>query len=44
MPAEIYAASTRPSTGIPEPRYRFHDRTVMVTSCGRLCLIARKSI
>ena len=41
-PAEIYAASTRPCTGIPEPHYPFHDRTVMVTSCGRLCLYRKK--
>src|SRR6476661_4903030 len=41
-PAEIYAASTRTYTGIPEPHYPFHDRTVMVTSCGRLCLYRKK--
>ncbi len=26
----------RPYTGIPEPRYPFHDRTVVVTNCGGL--------
>jgi hypothetical protein len=36
--ADIYAASPRPYTGIPEPHYPFHDRTVLITSCGRLCL------
>jgi len=41
-PAEIYAASPRPYTGIPEPHYPFHDRTIMVTSCGRLCLYRKK--
>jgi len=41
-PAEIYAASTRPYLGIPEPHYPFHDRTVMITSCGRLCLYRKK--
>jgi len=41
-PAEIYAASSRTYTGIPEPHYPFHDRTVMVTSCGRLCLYRKK--
>jgi len=28
--------------GIPEPDYPFHDRTVVVTSCGRLCLYHKK--
>ena len=41
-PAEIYAASNRPYTGIPEPHYPFHDRTVNVTSCGRICLYRKK--
>jgi transposase InsO family protein len=41
-PAEVYTASTRPYQGIPEPHYPFHDRTVMVTSCGRLCLYRQK--
>ena len=41
-PAEVYSASSRPYRGIPEPHYPFHDRTVMVTSCGRLCLYNKK--
>ena len=41
-PAEVYSASCRPYQGIPEPHYPFHDRTVMVTSCGRLCLYRKK--
>jgi hypothetical protein len=41
-PAEIYAPSARPYIGIPEPHYPFHDRTVMITSCGRLCLYRKK--
>jgi transposase InsO family protein len=41
-PAEVYIASERPYRGIPEPHYPFHDRTVMVTSCGRLCLYRKK--
>ena len=41
-PAELYTASARPYQGIPEPHYPFHDRTVMVTSCGRLCLYRKK--
>jgi len=41
-PAEVYSASSRLYRGIPEPHYPFHDRTVMVTNCGRLCLYNKK--
>ena len=41
-PAEVYTPSTRPYRGIPEPHYPFHDRTIVVTSCGRLCLYRKK--
>src|SRR5579883_2352814 len=43
-PAELYIPAGRPYQGIPEPHYPFHDRTVVVTSCGRLCLYRKKSI
>lgn len=41
-PAEVYAPSLRAYQGIPEPHYPFHDRTVMVTNCGRLCFYRKK--
>jgi hypothetical protein len=41
-PAQLYTPSPRPYQGIPEPHYPFHDRTVNVTSCGRLCLYRKK--
>ena len=41
-PAEVYLPSLRQYHGIPEPHYPFHDRTVVVTSCGRLCLYRKK--
>ena len=41
-PAQIYTASPRPYQGILEQHYPFHDKTVMVTSCGRLCLYRKK--
>ena len=41
-PAEVYIPSCRPYQGIPEPHYPVHDRTVVVTSCGRLCLYRKK--
>jgi transposase InsO family protein len=41
-PGELYSPSTRPYAGLPEPHYPFHDKTVLVTSCGRLCLYRKK--
>ncbi len=41
-PAEVYTPSSQPYRGIGEPHYPFHDRTVMVTCCGRLCLYSKK--
>ena len=37
-PAEVYTPSPRPYNGLPELGYPFHDRTVVITHCGRLCL------
>ena len=37
-PAELYVASPRPYAGLPELIYPFHDRELLVTACGRLCL------
>ena len=37
-PAELYTASTRRYDGLPDLTYPFHDRDVLVTACGRLCL------
>ncbi len=41
-PAERYVPSTRPYTGLPELDYPFHDRTVTVTTCGRVCFNRQK--
>ena len=41
-PAELYSASCRPYQGIQELHYPFHDKTVVVTNCGRLCLYRKK--
>lgn len=41
-PSEIYKPSTRIFTA-PEPlNYPFHDREILVTSCGRICLHRKK--
>jgi hypothetical protein len=39
---DFVANNPGPNHGIPEPHYLFHDRTVVVTSCGRLCLYRKK--
>ena len=41
-PAELYTASARCYAGLPELTYPFHDRDVLVTACGRLCLHRKK--
>ncbi len=41
-PAQFYSSSGRPYQGLPEPHYPFHDKTVVVTCCGRLCLYRKK--
>ena len=38
FPAELYTRSPRPYIGLPELEYPFHDRTVTVTRCGRICM------
>jgi transposase InsO family protein len=42
-PAELYVASTRRYDGLPELAYPLHDRDILVTACGRICL-HRKNI
>ena len=41
-PNELYKYSPRPYKGIQELRYPFHDRTVTVTNCGRICFKKKK--
>ena len=41
-PAEIYRPSTKPYRGLPEIGYPFHDRDVLVTACGRICMHRKK--
>ncbi len=42
MPCEVYTPSLKPYQGLTQLSYPFHDRTVLVTSCGRLCLHRKK--
>ena len=41
-PAEVYTPSRRPYQGLPDLDYPFHDRDVLVTACGRICLHRKK--
>jgi hypothetical protein len=41
-PADLYQASPRPYDGLREISYPFHDRDVLVTACGRICLHRKK--
>jgi putative transposase len=41
-PAELYQPSPRPYRGLDELHYPFHDRTITVTQCGRICFGRRK--
>ena len=42
IPGEIYTASTRPYQGLPDVEYPFHDRDILVTACGRICMHRKK--
>jgi transposase InsO family protein len=41
-PAELYTASPRPYHGLPELQYPWHDRDILVTACGRICMHRKK--
>lgn len=41
-PAEVYSPSAKPYDGLPDINYPFHDRDVMVTACGRICMHRKK--
>ena len=41
-PAELYATSPRPYDGLPDLDYPFHDRDILVTACGRICMHRKK--
>ena len=41
-PADIYRPSPRPYRGLPGLSYPFHDREILITACGRICLHRKK--
>ena len=42
VPADVYQRSPRVYRGLPELAYPFHDHTIPVTRCGRICFKRRK--
>lgn len=42
FPSEVYRRSNREYKGLPELEYPFHDKTITVTNCGRVCIARRK--
>ncbi len=41
-PGELYTSSAREYRRPEEPEYPFHDRTIRITNCGRICIGRRK--
>jgi transposase InsO family protein len=41
-PADLYTPSSRVHNGLPEFTYPLHDRDILVTACGRICLHRKK--
>jgi putative transposase len=42
VPADVYVRSPRLYRGLEELTYPFHDQTITVTHCGRICFQGRK--
>jgi transposase InsO family protein len=42
VPADAYNASARAYDGLPELDYPLHDKDVVVTCCGRICMHRKK--
>jgi putative transposase len=42
VPAALYTRSARPYRGLEDLSYPFHDATLTVTQCGRICFHGRK--
>jgi transposase InsO family protein len=41
-PAQLYMPSAHPYGGLPDVDYPLHDRDVLVTACGRICMHRKK--
>jgi len=41
-PADAYVPSARLYAGLPEVTYPLHERDILVTACGRICMMRKK--
>jgi hypothetical protein len=41
-PSDVYGPSAKPYAGLPEVDYPFHDKDILVTACGRICMHRKK--
>jgi len=41
-PAQVYPPSERPYRGLPDVSYPLHDREMVVTACGRICMYRKR--
>ncbi|MER0239403.1 IS481 family transposase [Fulvimarina sp. MAC8] len=41
-PNQVYLPSSRTYRGLPDVEYPFHDRDILVTACGRICMHKKK--
>jgi putative transposase len=42
VPADLYTRSPRVYRGLEDLTYPFHDKTITLTHCGRICFKGRK--
>lgn len=42
FPGEVYKPSDRVYAGLPELTYPLHDRDILVTACGRICMFRKR--
>lgn len=41
-PGDVYSPSHRTYNGLPDVDYPFHDKEILVTACGRICMYRKK--
>ena len=41
-PDQTYTPSIRSYSGLPDVDYPFHDKDILVTACGRICMRRKK--
>jgi putative transposase len=42
IPGDFYRPSSCQKTGLPKLAYPFHDRTIVINECGRICMDRKK--